>query len=288
MRSSPMPRFAALLAALTLLALSAAPVAAAKPARPPANDSIATPIVIGTFPYTNSQNTVGATTGATDPAYCGLPEVGQDRATVWYSYTPTDSTAGSIGATTYGSDYDTTLYVGTPDGAGGINVIGCADDTGSTAQTAVRFDAVAGQTYLFMVGTCCGTQFEGPGGGNLVFNLDVAPPAMVVDLTVEPTGTFTRAGTAIIRGTVSCTAPGDLGAIVIVELTQSAGFQLVQGVAFHDVEGCPDSGIPFEIEVVPESGTFVGGPVDAQVITAVCNLFECGNETIDLTIRLRR
>jgi hypothetical protein len=282
-----MPRFVALLAALLLLALSAAPVSAARPARPPANDDISTPIVIGTFPYTNSQSTVGATTGATDPTYCGIPEVGQDRATVWYSYTPTEATAGSIGATTYGSDYDTTLYVGTPDGAGGINLIGCADDTGSTAQTAVRFDAVAGQTYLFMVGTCCGTQFEGPGGGNLVFNLDVAPPAMRVDLRVQPTGTFTRDGTAIIRGTLSCTAPGDLGSIVIVELTQTAGFQTVQGVGFLDVAGCPGENIPWEMEVVAEGGTFTGGPVDAQVITAVCNLFECGSQTIDLKIRLR-
>ena len=49
-----------------------------------------------------------------------------DRATVWYSFTP--DADGDYLADTFGSDYDTTLYVGTPDGAGGIDVIGCIDD----------------------------------------------------------------------------------------------------------------------------------------------------------------
>jgi hypothetical protein len=176
---------------VTLLAASAAPVAAAAPG----NDSVRNPIVIGDIPFTNNQDTTQATSAATDPGYCFDPSLGRDPATVWYSYTAT--TSGPLGATTFGSDYDTTLYIGTLKGSR-LQVIACGDDS-RTLQSAVRFDAVAGQTYLFMVGT---SPFAGVNGGNLVFNLNVGLVAQVVDLVVDPVGSL--AGTdAVFHGTVS-------------------------------------------------------------------------------------
>jgi hypothetical protein len=180
----------------------------------PANDDISSPTIIGSIPYSDATDTTGATTGATDPGYCFDPAFGQDPASVWYAYAATSS--GPLLATTYGSDYDTTLYVGTIDRAGGISVLGCSDDT-RTHESAVRFDAVAGQTYLF---SAAASPFGGSIGGNLVFNLDVGPPAQAVELHVDPTGSFDGYGTATIRGTVSCAAPAPLGSIVIVELMQ--------------------------------------------------------------------
>jgi hypothetical protein len=74
-----------------------------------------------------------------------------------------------INANTVGSDYDTGIAVFTGT-RGALTFIGCNDDvlTGRNRVSSVTFDGVAGETYYFMVGSCCGTD-----GGNLVFNVKV-------------------------------------------------------------------------------------------------------------------
>jgi hypothetical protein len=248
----------------------------------PANDDMASPTIVGSIPFTDSLDTTGATIGATDPGYCFAPEIGPDPASVWYSYAADAS--GPLLASTFGSEYDTTLYVGTADGAGGIQVLGCSDDTRSH-ESAVRFDAVAGETYLFAVSA---SPFGGSVGGNLVFNLDVGPPAQAVELHVDPTGSFDGYGTATIRGTVSCAAPAPLGAVVIVELMQRVGNHELPSTSFLDIEGCPAKDIAFEAKASSPYGKYRGGHATAQVIFAACSDFECGSETVDLQIRLRR
>ena len=180
--------------------------------------------MIGALPATVTLDASEATTGPTDPGYCPAPEWGQDPATVWFEHTATST--GALGATTYGSDYPTTLYVGTADGNGGLDVIGCATQSGGTAQSAVRFDAEAGVTYLFAVGL--DPNFGEP-AGNLVFNLDVAGPALTVDIEVEPTAELVRDGVAIVRGTFTCTAPTTFSTVVFVELTQVTGNRETHG-----------------------------------------------------------
>jgi hypothetical protein len=209
-------------------------------------------------------------------------EFGSDPASVWYSYTA--SATGPLLATTFGSDYDTSLYVGTADGDGGLAVIGCSDDTRSQ-QSAVRFDAVAGETYLFAASA---SPFGGATGGSLTFNLEVGPPAQSVELHVETVGSFTGYGTALIRGTVSCAAPATLGSIVIVELLQRVGNRDLPGNAFLDLEGCPAEDVPFEAVVWSPYGKYRGGQTTAQVIYAACSDIECGSETVDLRVNLRR
>jgi hypothetical protein len=248
----------------------------------PVHDDIGSPRVIAALPYQDSVNTTGATIGATDPGYCFAPEFGQDPGSVWYEYTAVAS--GPLLATTFGSDYDTTLYAGTSDGTGGLDVFGCSDDTRSLA-SAVRFDAVAGQTYLFSAAT---SPWAGSTGGALIFTLDFGPPAQAVELRVEPTGSFDGYGNATIRGSVDCTAPSPAGSILIVELNQRVGNRSLPGVAFLDLEGCPAANIPFEIDVSSPYGKYLGGQATAQVIYAACSDFECASETVDLRIRLRR
>jgi hypothetical protein len=270
-------RTVAFVAALALLAAFAAPAAAAAG---PANDRIGKAVVIGSIPFTHTQDTTAATSSPGDPGYCFAPEIGPDPATVWFSYVATAT--GPLGATTFGSDYDTTLYVGTASGSG-IDVIACGDDS-RTLQSAVRFDAVAGQTYLFAVGA---SPFGGDTGGNLVFNLDVGPVAQVVDLTMDTVGTL-RGTTVTFHGTVSCSAPATLGSIAIAELSQDQGTTQALGVGFADVLGCPGTDIPFSIEVPSEVGRFKPGPATAQFIYAACNQFECANETIDTAVTIVR
>jgi hypothetical protein len=265
------------IAAAALMALYVTPVAADAPG----NDSIRSPIVIGSIPYTNSQNTSEATSSATDPGACLDPSVGRDSATVWYSYAAT--TSGPLGATTFGSDYDTTLYVGTLKGSR-LQVVACGDDS-RTLQSTARFDAVAGTTYFFMVGR---SVFDSGGPGTtLVFNLDVGPVAQVVDLVVDPVGSVVGTD-ATFRGTVSCSAPTDLGSLVIAELTQIVDGKNNAGTGFLDVPGCPGTEIPFEIRVPSEIGRFRPGEGTAQFIYAACNTFECANETIDVIVTLER
>ena len=67
-------------------------------------------------------------------------------------------------------------------GAPGAAQIACNDDAAGSLQSRVRFDATAGQTYFFMVGSFA----SGP-GGNLTFSVDVAT-ALELGLTIDPTG----------------------------------------------------------------------------------------------------
>ena len=55
----------------------------------------------------------------------------------------------AIEANTFGSNYDTTLSVYTGS-RGSLMQLACNDDSGSL-QSRIRFDAVAGTTYYFMV-----------------------------------------------------------------------------------------------------------------------------------------
>jgi hypothetical protein len=265
----PIRRPFAALAALALVAVTAAPVAAA----PPSNDSIATPIVIPGIPYTTSQDTSEATTGPTDPDCAGTGP------TVWYSFTATGS--ARLAATTFGSDYDTTLAVGTPDGGGGIDLIDCNDDAGGTLQSAVAVETDPGETYLFMVGSFA----SGP-GGNLVFNLDVAPPAPTVELTVARTGSFGSDGSATLRGTVACT-----GDVSFVELFGSArqrvGRFSIQGFGNTFLEGCSETPTAWELNIQGENGLFAGGPAQVVVEAFACGILDCGSDLVEGTVRLR-
>jgi hypothetical protein len=248
----------------------------------PPNDDITSPTVIGSLPYRDEVDSSAATTGPTDPGYCFGTDFGQDPASVWYAYTA--AATGPLLATTYDSAFDTILYVGTADGQGGIAVIGCSDDT-RTQQSAVRFDARAGQTYLFAASA---SPYGGSTGGRLVFNLDVGLPAQAVELHVQANGSFDGYGNSTLRGTVSCAAPAPLGSIVIVELMQRVGNRELPGNAFLDITGCPGDDIPFEAVVSSPYGKYRGGHATAQVIFAACSDFECGSETIDLRVSLRR
>lgn len=264
-----MLRRLAAIAATVALATLLAPAAFAAG---PAFDRISGAITIDAIPATISVDTTDATSSQSDPGYCFGPELGPDPATVWFSYTATES--GPLGATTFGSDYDTTLYVGTTN-RGKFEQIACGDDS-RNLQSAIRFDATAGVTYLFAVGA---SPF-GDGSGNLVFNLDIGPAAQVVDVSLDPNGTLVKRG-VVFHGTVSCTAPTTFQSVVIVELDQDSDRVPADYIGFADITSCPGSDIPFEIVLEQQLGLVKAGPVTLQVIFAACNEFECGSKTIE-------
>jgi hypothetical protein len=276
LRSSRLGRLIASLGttAIVMTAL-AAPVSAA----PPVNDNIASPVVVGALPYSDGPyDTTEATTGATDPTFCfGEP----DRSTVWYSFTPASS--GRYAADTFGSDYDTTLYVGTPDGAGGITVIDCNDDA-QDLQSALSWQATGGTMYLLMVGTCCGGGVVGQagGGGMLSLHVDVAPPPPTVSITVDGTGSFNGYGTATIRGSISCTNAD--GVEIDADATQRVGRVLIAGFGGTFID-CSDT--QWSIDISSEDGKYRGGSLSVNVFAFACGPFECADTFVSRTVRLR-
>lgn len=154
----------------------------------PGNDDFDNAVDITALPFTDELNTSEATTAADDPADPEDPAVcfigGH---TVWYQFTPSKDTR--INANTIGSDFDTGIAVFTGT-RGALTLIDCNDDLllGRDRVSSVTFDAVAGTTYYFMVGSCCGTD-----GGNLVFNLKLARGQDPLEQTFvfEEEGSFT-------------------------------------------------------------------------------------------------
>jgi hypothetical protein len=163
---------------------------------PPPNDDFNNATVIPSMPFTVSQDVTNATTAPDDP-FC----VGRTQ-TVWFSFTPTVNMR--LEANTFGSNYDTTLsvYTGT---RGSLTQLACNDDSNSTVQSRVRFDAVAGTTYFFMVSSF---SFFPVSSANLTFNLVPAPPPLAISPSVTQFGSIDpTTGAATISGFVSCTQP---------------------------------------------------------------------------------
>jgi hypothetical protein len=268
-----------LTAALGAAAIVMTGLAAPASAAPPGNDDIANATLVGAIPYSDGpHDTTEATTGATDPTTCfDAP----DASTVWYSFTPASS--GHYAADTFGSDYDTTLYVGTPDGAGGVSVIDCNDDA-QGLQSGLTWDATAGTTYLLTVGTCCGSGVVGQagGGGTLLFHVSVAPPPPTVSLTIDGTGSFNGYGIATIRGSLACTNADGVG--IDADATQRVGRILIRGFGGTFVD-C--SSTRWSIDVSSEDGKFLGGALSVNVFAFACGPFECTETMESKTVRLR-
>jgi len=238
--------YASLILVLVLIFTGAAPVSAA----PPSNDDFASATVVTEpLPFSDSVNTVDATTAADDPDCVG------NGPTVWYAYTPGADL--QILANTFGSDYDTTLsaYVGSP---GSLTQIACNDDTASL-QSAVVIDVLAGETYYFMVGA-----FSSGPGGNLIFTVEQFQP-LTVDLQLDRTGSFDKAGNAYIRGTVTCSRQAfvDLSASV----QQRVGRIVISGSGGTFVECNGETA--WEVIVSGQNGKFAGGAADVFVFANV-------------------
>jgi hypothetical protein len=250
-----------------LLGLPGAAVAA-----PPTNDSSASPIAVtGPLPYSNSQDTTDATPATTDPDCGGGP-------TVWYSYEPSQDLR--VRADTFGSDYDTTLWVGT--GSTEPDTIDCNDDAGYEVQSAVTFDAVSGTTYYFMVGACCGE--PDASGGNLVFNVDEAPPPPEIEIAIDPTASANRkTGTVTVTGTADC-ANGDY-VYIYGEIRQRAGRQYITGYFETWIDGC-SQGMTWTAEGQAD-GVFAGGKATVEAYGETCNEYDCAYDEATRTVKMR-
>jgi hypothetical protein len=237
----------ALMAATVLAAMAATAPAAAQPP----NDDFDNATEIDGLAFSDIVDTTEATTADDDP-FCN----GQGT-TVWYAFSPSEDVA--VAADTFGSDYDTTLsvYTGT---RGALEQLACNDEAGGTAQSRVRFDAIAGETYFFMVAS-----FAGGPGGALEFSVDVAPPPLVIDLSIDRRGRFvSETGEAVISGTLTCSEPasGD----VFLELRQDVGRFIIRG--FGATSFACEGETAWSATVMSDDGLFRGGPAKVSAFAS--------------------
>jgi hypothetical protein len=238
-------RRASVAAALTLglVFVGSSPAAA----QPPPNDDFNNAIRFTALPFQASADTTEATRAADDPS-C----IGEDDHTVWYAVRL--SSTRQIVVDTFGSDYDTTLSAWTGS-RGNLSQVACNDDF-LGLQSRIQFAARAGVTYYLMVGS-----FPGSPGGHLELHGRVLPPPVRLAVTLDPRGSLTPGGAAIIHGSVSCSRP--------VELTVSGTLRQQQGrratVGSFRVSVACDGLETWRARVRGETGIYRQGPAEGVV-----------------------
>jgi hypothetical protein len=236
---------------------------------PPANDELsgATPLALNT-PVT--EDTTLATTAPTDPSDCTF---GPPQNTVWFSFTPAVSQPLELDRS--GSSYSGRLSVLTDLGSGPV-VIACGFGD------SVRVDATAGRTYFFMDSAFVS------GGGQLRLTLR---PGIVMTVTVDPTGTVSRAGTAVVSGTLACNPAsppqGGAGAPTLrVVLRQKVSKTLViQGSKDLSIP-CPTATTGWSATIIGDNGPFRKGSAEAFVTGHACDPTGCDSPQVRQLIKL--
>jgi len=188
----------------------------------PVNDDFATPAslpIVGTI----HDNNAGATAEPGEPRHGGsIPQN-----SLWYTWsTPTNC---ALEVTTYGSLFDTVLAVYTGTALTNLSVVAANDDTGSSSNSLVIFNATAGTTYYLAV--------DGYGGdhGDITLNLTAFPSvsqintapilARILNQTVDP-GTL-----------LSLTAVGTDADVPAQTLAYSLPFGAPAGVSINSATG---------------------------------------------------
>ena len=256
-----------ILASMLTLGLALPVLAAA-----PSNDTYAGRTVIDAIPFSEELDTTEATTDADDVdinAECGAPAT---DASVWYELIlPTDS---NVQVDVSGSNYTAGVAVATGS-PGNFSLVTCGPN-------GVAFPAVADESYVILV---FDDQGDGTGiGGTLTIVVDEAPPPPTLDVTINPTGTFTKSGSATVSGTVLCEG-GDF-AVVDVQLRQRAGRVFIDGFGGVEV-ACDGTLQPWTVEVIG-NGLYKGGKASASAFAFSCNAFSCAEGFAERSIMLRR
>ncbi len=211
----------------------------------PANDDFDNAVVIAALPFNPSfnpiVNTSEATAAADDPVVevCNLVDH-----TVWYRFTPTENLRINANTVASRPDQAISVFTGT---RGNLTRVGCSDYGSMT------FEAIAGRTYFFMIGTPAGEP-----GGNLVLNVD---RGIEVGVTIDGVGTLNPAtGIATISGTVTCSRSAFFELFGAV---QQGDAPASQGSLFAS-SNCDDV-THWEGEVAADEGRFEPGPVEVSV-----------------------
>ena len=259
-----------LLATALLIALQAAPAAAA----PPSNDTFGG-ATVASLGFSEQLDTTEATTDADDAqlnASCGAPAT---DASVWYELTA--AADGGVVVDVSQSNYSAGVLVGTGT-QGSLELVACGPGT-------VGFATVAGTTYYVLA---IDDQLDGAGnGGTLQISFNEAPPPPTVDITVDPVGRFDpQTGAAVLTGTYTCSNADFID--VFVEARQAVGrFVVVGFFGFFDAGTCDGTPHSWSATVFGDNGTFAGGKAMTVTFAFSCGAFQCADDFVEQTVRLR-
>ena len=248
--------------ATLLLAFAAAPASAAAPG----NDDRASATPVGALPFNDHLVTLEATSQEGDPPCASDPGV---NPTVWYSFTPSQD--GRYIATTRGSDYDTTLWVGT--NASGLDRVACNDDHFGF-QSMVAWRARAGVTYLIMVGS-----FRGE-GGDLRFRIKRAPRPPTFRLSLER-ARLTGNGKIELRGGLSCQRSESV--LLEAAVRQDFGRHIIRGWRSRSLR----CGADWVVQLGNPEFRFAREEARISLNARTCNAAGCRRTTIDRIVEVR-
>lgn len=244
-------------------------------ARGPSNDRIAGATVITALPFSDTVDTTRATTDAEESDASqpcldfGAPAVEKG---VWYTYTASSDITLLVDTTA--STYTTgiAVYNGAPSAS---TFVTCAPGRLTTT-------VAAGQSVHLLIFA----DQPGSPGGTLRISVQEAPPPPVIDLTVDPAGSFDSSGNATISGTVTCTGIADF-AQINGTVTQTVGRFTINGFLFTSFT-CDGTTQTWTATTQSSSGKFAGGQATVQASAFACNVSGCGSDFVTQQVRLRR
>ena len=259
------------------LVIVGSPAAAA----PPPNDVQAGAVLITGVPFSHTQDTTEATTVDAGEVlaseYCATQGAPAFENAVWFKAV-TSGAGGSVVLDAGRSDYGTGIAVLQDDG-GQLVPLACVPQ-----QFIAPAGGPAGTFYIVVFGD--GTTENT--SGTLVFTVEPAPPAPIVEVTIDPLGTATKDGSATISGTISCSG-SDSSVSVFGQVRQTVGRLIING--FIEVEPTPCDGNTHEWQatVAASNGKFGGGKAEVTVEYFVCSLFPaCTEGAVTATVKLNR
>jgi hypothetical protein len=219
----------------------------------PSNDDFDEAIVVASLPFDDTIDTRAATGAADDPVCDG------QCGTVWYRYTP--EVNNSISVSTWGSDYDTRVFVftGTRDALEWVSELWSAS---------YRLPVSAGTTYHFMIMSSLYDLV----GGRLRLSITDGPP-LVLSLIVEPVALMDKqAGVIALRGEMTCSMPAQIYVGILLERFLAQRGLRAFGLIVLDCTAHS----PFEIDIQTYSASRFGDyyPPGQYVASATANGFD--------------
>lgn len=227
-----------------------------------ADTASATPIT--SIPYSD---TIDFSTAEpdTEATYCtyGLP-------TVWYSYTASSDIALVANASITNHAH-ISVFTGS---SGSLSSLAC------DWHPPLRFEVSAGETVYIAV-----NDYNGSGGAD-TFTLELAPPALDVQLTLDGRARLgSEPGTVVISGTVACN--NDARVYISGTVRQSQGLAIARA-PFYVETACSSSPRPWTVTTDEASRVFLTKSATVSATASGCDNYTCDADSKSRTVRIVR
>jgi len=211
---------------------------------------------------------------------------GQNVSVVASGYTPNISLAiieCIVGATSQDDCDTSTLVFAQADGSGALSTTYGVFRVISTVNNPSLIDCAPANCSLVVANIVDQTEAA---SSTLNFDASVPPPpALQVTVAINPSGSFTKAGSVVVSGTVTCNVPA--GVVLGISATQRAGRVLLHADNSGGVD-C-DGPTPYTLTLASSDGIFRGGSA-AVTVTFIGFPVSGGRDsfgTVNRTIQLR-